>query len=142
MEAAQQWEFPCTQAPLIMMEGSVRPGQEASCSTCSCQLEGKSGFGLDRSQEQREPIAFHRWSKGFLGTGGGSKLLVKRFIAARAQPCRTATVPPGPRAAGPNLQGSQAGFRNDSQCYPEETTSLWGGLEADNKVSTTPSRCH
>eukprot|EP00072_Mus_musculus_P060928 XP_011241507.1 PREDICTED: SAM and SH3 domain-containing protein 1 isoform X1 [Mus musculus] len=116
-----------------MMEGSVRPGQEASCSTCSCQLEGKSGFGLDRSQEQREPIAFHRWSKGFLGTGGGSKLLVKRFIAARAQPCRTATVPPGPRAAGPNLQGSQAGFRNDSQCYPEETTSLWGGLEADNK---------
>lgn len=54
-------------------------------------------------------------------------MLVKTFTSERTQPCRTATAPPGPRAAGPNLQGSQAGFRNDSQYYSPPTTSLWGG---------------
>lgn len=112
---------------MVVMEGSVKPGQRGHGSTCSCQLEGKSGLGLDSFREQRELVAFYRQSKGFLGTGGGSKLLVKRFTSERTQPCRTATAPPGPRAAGPNLQGSQAGFRNDSQNYPPPTTSLWGG---------------
>lgn len=124
---------------MVVMEDSVKPGQGGDGSTCSCQLEGKSGLGLDSFREQRELVAFYRQSKGFLGTGGGSKLLVKRFTSERTQPCRTATAPRGPRAAGPNLQGSQAGFRNDSQNYPPPTTSLWGGggLEADSRVSAT-----
>lgn len=134
-EAVQWWEYLHTQAPMVVMGGSVWPGQDGNL--FSCQLKGKSGFGSEGSWEHRELVASHRWREGFLGTGGGSKLLVKRFTSEGAQPCRTVTVPPEPRAAGPNLWGSQAGFRNDSQYYPTTTTSLWGSLR--QTVGLVPS---